>query len=180
MLDMLLALLLTLNTPQEVQPKYDMESALIAIQSVQDDQSIEDVDSDLLAFLDTDQFNVRLLSILVYGESQLEPDYGQQLVTHVVLNRVQSDLFQPSVEQVVYAKSQFCATKLSSWGEYTGQNLRNVLLVMYERKFDLTDELESSILYFNGESVDSVRYAEKYNLEIMVKISGNTFYKRRS
>jgi spore germination cell wall hydrolase CwlJ-like protein len=166
------------NTQPEPTEAYNMESALVAIQSIEHEQTIEDVDSDLLAFLGTDQFNARLLSILVHGESNLESDYGQELVAHTVLNRVQSEFFQPTVEQVIYAKSQFCATKLDSWGEYNGNNLRNVLSAIHKRKFGFTNEVESAILYFNNESVDSVWYAERYYLDIVVKVGGHTFYKR--
>jgi hypothetical protein len=178
MLEMLLTLLLTLTTPQEIQPKYDMESSLIAIQSIQSTQTIEDVDHDLLAFLDASQVDVRDVTILVFGESQLEPDYGQQLVAHTVLNRTEHALYGDTIEQVIYAPSQFCATKLRSWGEYTGDNLRNVLSVIHKRKFGFTNEVESAILYFNNESVNSVRYAKRYNLDIVIKVGGHTFYKR--
>lgn len=177
MIEMLLSFILTFTTTEQL-PKYDMESALVAIQAIQSNQTIEDVDHELLAFLGVSQVDVVDLAVLVYGESNLEPDYGQELVTHVVLNRTEWGLYGETIEQVIYFPSQFCATKLDSWGEYTGDNLRNVLLAIHKRKSGMTNEIESSVLYFNNESVNSVRYAKRHDLDIVVKVGGHTFYKR--
>jgi spore germination cell wall hydrolase CwlJ-like protein len=167
----------TLEVEQEQVSKYTMESSLEVI--LEEEYSyVEDIDSELLEFLGVDQFDTRLLSMVVFGEANLEPQKGQQLVVHTVLNRVEHDKFHNSVESVIYAPSQFCATKLASWGQYTSKNLQNVLLVLYVRKFNLADEDAGFLLYFNGESINDAQYAKIYNLEIITKIGGHTFFAR--
>jgi spore germination cell wall hydrolase CwlJ-like protein len=155
-----------------------MESALVAIQSIEKHHSVEDIDEDLILFLGSDQYDVRLMSMLVFGESNLEPDKGQRLVVHTVLNRKQSPHFHDTVEGVVYAPSQFCATKLGSWGTYTGQNMQNVLLAYYLRKYELTSQEEMTLLYFNNQTVNDIWYANKYKLSIEMTVGNHTFFSR--
>lgn len=178
MLELILSIFLT-TAQAEVPTQYDMETSLQAIKSIEYENTIEDVDIDLITYLDFDQFDVQQLTLLTFTESNLEPSAGQQLVTHVVLNRLENGCWGDTVEQVIFAPSQFCGTKLSSWGEYNGRNLKNVLYTLWERKFGLTTNTTHSLLYFNNQTIDSNAYAKKYNLNIITTIGSHTFYSKR-
>lgn len=51
--------------------------------------------------------DVKLLARLIYGESRGEPYEGQVAVGAVVLNRVESDEFPDTIEEVIFQKRQF-------------------------------------------------------------------------
>ena len=72
------------------------------------DEAVSDGDSaDRYASLTLSEEDLELLARLVYLESRGEPYEGQVAVAEVVLNRVLSDRFPDTVEEVIYQAGQF-------------------------------------------------------------------------
>lgn len=141
--------------------------------------SIEDVDSELFTALGSNQTDVRLLSMITFTEANLESNYGQQLVTIVILNRIRCG-FGKNLEEVIFAENQFCGTKLDSFGEYNGNNLKNVLTALANVKYNNINVEESELLFFNNPKyVDTEKYCKENKLEVVITVGEHIFLKRK-
>lgn len=161
---------------------YNPETALSAIQEIGYEMHVEDVDSDLLSYLGTTQVDSRLLAQITFTESNLEVAQGEQLVVHTILNRLNNGYWGDTIERVIFAPHQFDGVRLDSFGEYNGENLRNVLLVIYKRKFepDKLSATERQIEYFhNPEIINTKSYAKKNKLVVMVTVGNHVFLRKR-
>lgn len=59
--------------------------------------------------------DVGLMAMVVYHESRGESHDGQRAVCEVILNRLMSDAFPDTIEEVIYQKNQFaCANALTT------------------------------------------------------------------
>ena len=88
-----------------------------------------------------------LLCRLVYSEARGESEYGQRLVVDVVLNRVDSDEFPNTIEEVICEKDQFAPVSTGViYSAEPSQELR--VLVFMEMKA----RSNSEVIYFRTNS----------------------------
>ena len=163
--------------------KWDAVSSLEAINKIKNEDDLTDVDSTLLTYLGVDSFELKLLSQVVWGESRSnkEPEYGQQLVAQTVMNRlVRNYGGNNTIEGVIYSKSQFSSTTDDGYGTYTGREIRNSLLALYERGQGTCDEIDYDIVAFVAtKEINVKRYAKKFGYKIAKVVGGHTFFVKK-
>jgi spore germination cell wall hydrolase CwlJ-like protein len=116
------------------------------------------------------------LVYIVYTESNLESDKGQQLVVHTIMNRVGDSRFADSIVGVIEQPSQFCGRWVDSWGEYTQANVDNVIRALANRIEGKASETELSVKFFHNHNVVASRgYANRFGLEQVVVEGNHTF-----
>lgn len=159
------------------QVDYTQDMAINAIEQITKETKIEEIDENLFYYLGTDRRVVALLSKVVFVESNLESNYGQQLVVHTILNRKKYPGYGDNVKEVVFAPYQFDGVNLDSFGRYTGVNIKNVLKAILERKLGTLDEIEETTLYFNNpKNINPERYAKRFELRILLQEGDHVFF----
>lgn len=104
-------------------------------------EKLTPVENDL-AYTDEE---IDLISIITMAEAEGESELGQRLVIDVILNRVDSDLFPDTVNDVIYQKNQFTSTYNGRMDRcYVKDEIR--ALVLEEMKA----RTNSEVLYFRS------------------------------
>lgn len=112
---------------------------------------------------------------LVFTEGNLESTEGQEEIILTVLNRVNHAKFDNDIISVINAPSQFGGRWVKSWGNYTQENVDNVINALSRIKNGELADWEKEVLFFHNPEVDSNSYAGKYGLKILKVIGGHTF-----
>lgn len=84
-----------------------------------------------------------LLCKLVYAEARGESEYGQRLVVDVVLNRVDSDKFPNTIEEVIYEEDQF--TPVSTGVIYSAEPSQELRVLVFK---EMQARSNSEVIYF--------------------------------
>lgn len=116
--------------------------------------------------------DVQTLARIIYWEARGEPDEGKLAVGQVVLNRVASDLFPDTIEEVIAQKGQF-----SPWGceGYDAAELPEDCLEAARMVLDGLGELPADVLWFRSDQcVEAWGIANWYTT-----IGGHHFYQLR-
>lgn len=112
---------------------------------------------------------------IVFTESNLESQSGQEAVVITVINRVNHVKFDDDIISVINAPSQFCGRWAKTWGKYTQQNVDSVINALSRIKNGELEDWEKEVLFFHNPEVDSEAYAEKNKLNIL-KVIGNHIF----
>lgn len=112
---------------------------------------------------------------ICFTESNLENSLGQEAVVITIINRVSHEKFDDDIMNVINAPSQFGGRWVKSWGNYTQENVDNVINALSRVKNGELKDWEKEILFFHNPEVDSNSYADKYGLKILKVIGGHTF-----
>ena len=88
---------------------------------------------------------IDLLAQLVESEAGNQNLYGKRLVVDVVLNRVDSDIFPDTIEEVIYQENQFSVIKDGAFDRAYG----NASEESYEAvQLELEERLNYDVLFF--------------------------------
>lgn len=91
--------------------------------------------------------DMELISQLVEAEAGNQPFEGKVLVAEVVLNRVESEDFPDSVEEVIFQEGQFSVVKNGAW-EKAAYNMKEDDYTAVEYAINMHENKE--VLYFNN------------------------------
>lgn len=112
-----------------------------------------------------------MLLKIAWAEAEGESTEGKALVMRVVLNRVESDLFPDTVEEVLYQPNQFETVKdYGRYYSYPGSEDCEEVLQMIRSGWDES----SGALYFESAAIDSWM---DYNTEYLFTWGGHKFFK---
>lgn len=92
--------------------------------------------------------DMAFLAQLVQAEAGDQGLEGMRLVADVVLNRVDSDQFPDTLEEVIYQKKQF-GPMVNGAFEKAGWNMSEDAYKAVEMEWDRETRLNAGILYFN-------------------------------
>ena len=164
-----------------VEDGWDATDAKEEINKITNETSIADLNPKLLKYVGIDQFELKLLSQITWGESEGEPEEGQKLVVHAVLNRARDTHGGNStIETVIYQKSQFSAIYRRGYGAYTGKEIKSTLLTLMERGDGSCDDVDLQIKYFVATSEINVKqYAKRFKLKIVKQVGNATFFVKK-
>ena len=90
---------------------------------------------------------MELLAQLVHAEAGNQSLYGKRLVADVVLNRVKSDLFPDTVEEVIFQEGQFSVVKNGAFNK-AAYNMEDTDYEAVSLEWD--NQTNETILYFNN------------------------------
>lgn len=90
-----------------------------------------------------------LLAQLIEAEAGNQDKHGKALVADVVLNRVDSDLFPNSIEEVIYQKGQFGVMTDGAFDK-AGYNISQESFQVAAEEYDKEVRINETILYFNN------------------------------
>jgi spore germination cell wall hydrolase CwlJ-like protein len=164
-----------------VEDGWDATDAKEEINKITKETSIADLNPKLLTYVGIEQFELKLLSQIAWGESEGETEEGQKLVVHTVLNRARDTHGENStIETVIYQKSQFSAIHRDNYGEYTGKEIKSTLLALMERGQGTCDDVDLEIKYFVAtKEINVKQYAKRFKLKIVKQVGGHTFFVKK-
>ncbi|SEM68011.1 cell wall hydrolase [Lihuaxuella thermophila] len=119
------------------------------------------------------QKEIDLLARAVYSESRGEPFNGQVAVAAVVLNRIESDQFPDSVEQVVYQPGAFTAV---ADGQINLKPNDSAYKAAYQA-IQGSDPTSGALYYYNPETASSKWMKNRAKKMKTVKIGKHVFMK---
>lgn len=142
----------------------------------------EELTNDIYKFYTYDDLGVtkeefKILCRIVFTESNLEDDFGQQLVVHTIMNRVESNKFKNDIDSVVFRKNQFDGINLDSFGDYNMNNVSNVYEALCDRKDRLVEDWVYNIVYFHNPDGVGDSYLSDNEMVEIVTIGNHRFCK---
>lgn len=110
-----------------------------------------------------------LLTKIAMAEAESEDTYGKALVICVVLNRVASDEFPDTIEEVIYQSGQFTPISNGRWDEVVADEDCIYALQLVRRGWDDS----CGALYFESNGTSSWH---KDNLDFLFQYGNHYFY----
>lgn len=92
--------------------------------------------------------DMELIAQLVEAEAGNQDLEGKRLVVDVVLNRVASDKFPNTVEEVIFQEGQFSVVRNGAWNK-AAYNMKDTDYEAVKLEYDSSERLNTDILYFN-------------------------------
>jgi spore germination cell wall hydrolase CwlJ-like protein len=124
-----------------------------------------------------------LLCSITFTEGGAENDYGQQLVVHTIMNRVEYDGFGDTIEDVIFAQNQFDGINSKNFKRFTHANFgdayltvaKNVTEALTIRMNKEMKDYEKKIFFFHNPKYVSKNYMQKNRLVEIVSVGGHRF-----
>lgn len=111
-----------------------------------------------------------------YQEARGEPLQGQEMVVYNILSRVGHDGFPDTIQEVIWASSQYCGTKSDTWGQYNQEVVDSVVWALRLWNADELDRRYTVMTFFNNPRYISRGYADRYGLKLIEEVGGHRFY----
>lgn len=141
--------------------------------------TVDDTNIDTNTNINTD---IELLSKVLYSEINyayrngrwvLSTDEEMGYVGQVVLNRVDANGFGDTLEDVVFAKTQFCSVRSDTWGVTTERTDR-IAKEVIQGKYDIDDEI---YYFFNPDIATNTAFVKAKMPLVVFEAGGHVFTK---
>ena len=124
------------NEPEEI-----IEMETNNEESISEDESV--VNEEIIGL---SQEEIELLALVTMAEAEDEPEEGKRLVIDTILNRVNSERFDNTVEEVIYAKGQFS----SMWNGRIDRCYISDEIVKLVKE-EVNEQVDYEVLYFTAD-----------------------------
>ena len=147
------------------------EQTTVPAESEETTATLQPSDSSLLGSIDWDVEDAYMLAKIAMAEAESEDTEGKALVMLVVLNRVLSNDFPDSIEDVVFQESQFSVT-MDGGRYYTTTPNEDCYEALELVKYGW-DESQGALFF---ESCDRASWHSR-NLEFLYQVGNHRFYR---